>query len=349
MRLEWLTSWSEIQDPAFMEQWAKWATIGNTYPFYDPDISTAYIQAYQTKKRLKPRFLVIYDANLPLLMWPMVISTSSWKDGYVRFFEPLGADRFDYHDPVLMGGDVFMSNIHLWKSFFDEIAKFDGYDCINIPRIHTSLTCNSFVPTELAPYIPLDRYANYKDLMRNIHKGLRQDLGRQIRRLQSMGDLKLEVYGPDTGHDVVNRVFCQWIAAKDAQWPGTIKHEVYYRALVDNGLSSGTVHLSSLSMAGVNISWHIGFVKGKRYFYYSPAYSFNFKNYSPGKVHLAYLVDCALDAGCTHFDLMRGNERYKSMWTNFAEKLFGHNAEMKRFGNRIRNGIGKVLKKLRGC
>ena len=64
-----------------------------------------------------------------------------------------------------------------------------------------------------------------------------------------------------------------------------------FRYLIDDMLETGLIHFSVLKCGDDPIHWHYGFLHDSRLHWYKPTYSVAWANYSPGKVHVAYLIE----------------------------------------------------------
>ena len=75
--------------------------------------------------------------------------------------------------------------------------------------------------------------------------------------------------------------------------------------------SAGILQLSFLTINGKNAAGYLCFDVAGRMWVYNSGFSPGFGYYSPGWVLLGYLIQHAINNGKTHFDFMRGDEKYK--------------------------------------
>ena len=71
------------------------------------------------------------------------------------------------------------------------------------------------------------------------------------------------------------------------------------------------LQLSFLTINGEKAAGYLCFDYGGRIWVYNSGFRPDFQYYSPGWVLLSYLIQHAIEQGSTHFDFMRGDERYK--------------------------------------
>lgn len=71
-----------------------------------------------------------------------------------------------------------------------------------------------------------------------------------------------------------------------------------------------------------------------------------FENLSPGKIHLFRLVEYAINNGFAIFDHLRGDENYKTGWTNKTQKLYRFFVENGRPISKVKNTLCNLKAKL---
>lgn len=79
------------------------------------------------------------------------------------------------------------------------------------------------------------------------------------------------------------------------------------------------LHISVQMDRDTAISSYISFVQDRTFYYYLSGINPSYRTCSPGLAHLGALVDGAIRSGSVRFDLLRGEEEYKSRWST------GHN------------------------
>jgi CelD/BcsL family acetyltransferase involved in cellulose biosynthesis len=144
-----------------------------------------------------------------------------------------------------------------------------------------------------------------------------------MRRLRDRGDVCLRVFGHvDLGdareelQGLFNAHRQEWRSR--GQRSPFEAHEIrlFYERLLGDLLPSGVLHLSVLRTGRVSVSWHFGFECHGVLHYYKPAFSPDYANLSPGKVHLAMLIEEGIRRGWSRIDLGPGMENYKLLWTS---------------------------------
>ena len=83
------------------------------------------------------------------------------------------------------------------------------------------------------------------------------------------------------------------------------------RAFAGWAFDQGLLALSFLTIDYKKASAYLCFDYKERIYVYNSGYDINFASYSPGWVHLAYLIQDAIKNSKKYFDFMRGDETYK--------------------------------------
>lgn len=148
----------------------------------------------------------------------------------------------------------------------------------------------------------------------------RTDVRRQRKRLAMKGNVVLwEPAQIDTAQKLLEEFFI----VHDDKWlsqgqPGRFqddRQQEYYRAIVKRLWGRG-LHFSALRCGDVNVSFGLGFVSAGWIQWYRPTYRRDYENFSPGKIHIAFLVEEVCKRGWNGIDFLQGDEKYKLQWAN---------------------------------
>ena len=143
---------------------------------------------------------------------------------------------------------------------------------------------------------------------------LRGDIRRQIRRLGEMGTLRFVEYA--SVKDIPENLFEQFMEAHRQKWPNAYKAPHFHERLVAACGVDGPIHFSVMMLDETPIAWHLGFEYQGVYYYYMPAGNPEYLKQSPVKIHLYHLILRAIEKGYTLYDHLRGDETYKSGWSD---------------------------------
>jgi CelD/BcsL family acetyltransferase involved in cellulose biosynthesis len=76
------------------------------------------------------------------------------------------------------------------------------------------------------------------------------------------------------------------------------------------------LHFSTVRCGSTNVGYHFGFVAGTWLQWYTPTYRLEFGGFSPGKIHVAMLIEQACRLKWKGLDFLQGGEPYKYLWSN---------------------------------
>lgn len=83
------------------------------------------------------------------------------------------------------------------------------------------------------------------------------------------------------------------------------------KAIIHWAFEAGFLELSFLTINHKKAAGYLCFDFNKKIYVYNSGFSTDFQYYSPGWVLLSLLIQHAIETGKTHFDFLRGDEKYK--------------------------------------
>lgn len=272
------------------------------FSFLNYDIHKIWFQTYKDLN-LKVNIIVIYKNGNPILLIPFYLQ-SKWLLKIYTFF---GNYEFDYknilcdYEKFHKVSDLIYSKLSLYFSnnlyiillnsisdkftydFFNNLFKYNLKGKYNI--------CSS-CESELNSCIPK------KIKKRNI----------ALRRKYKI--IYKRVFPKDP---IFNSILSKLFILKNKQYDKSnsrkmpIKRQLFYEELSKLGIA----HLSYLEINGNLASIHLGILQGKTFSYILPAYENDLSKFSPGWVHMEYLINECRENNISNFDLTIGNESYK--------------------------------------
>lgn len=321
----WTDDWNQIYGSEYKTKWLKLFDSAqrakSSSPFFHPDIVRAWLESEGGLKRFKPMFLNAVIPGKASVLLPMVCRVSGWKQGYIRRLRPCGDRFFDYHDPLFSSVDENISlDGQFWLRLGIEIKSKMGVACdeFELPRVRSSSHDSESKVWELsdkAPYVRLEKYSSFENYFSSRKSAFRGDVLRQIRRLRAEGELTFDILGPPDGEDAK-----RWLPffqnLRSEKYPASPLPPDYMLNLFTHANARSVLHCSLIRLNGRPISLHLGFYCGKTLFWYLPVYDKEFASFSPGKIHLYMAVKWLFENSGEAFDFMRGQESYKSDWTD---------------------------------
>jgi CelD/BcsL family acetyltransferase involved in cellulose biosynthesis len=318
--IKFVRSFDEIQSGSFKAHWQKNIEKAEiNHVFFHPSLCLGWLDAYRPIRKIEPLFCLAIRGDIQIF-FPLVLWKQNWKNAYRKLIIPVGYSDFDYHDPIV-SRDLSQEE---WHSFYSVLLVYlksgFNYDSIYLNGIHTAINKEHWSKEkDFAPYCNLEKFSNPEQYLKSLSTSLRGDIRRQIRRIEEQGPLDLQQISniPEALGELP--FFLKYHSEK---WPGSYKAPGFHSNLLKYGLGSGTVNFSVLKCGSENISWHLGFMHNKTFYYYMPVINPLYEKYSPGKIHLFKLIEYSIINGYKIFDHLRGDENYKAGWTDSYSKLY---------------------------
>lgn len=339
-KVELYRSWDEVDSPGFAEQWRHWMEHApDAHVFYHPAILKAWTDTYRLLQDISPLYCVARKKDITVFL-PLVLWRRNYKNAFLRLLVPAGFSDYDYHDPLICGQATEEDIASFWevveKTVFDH--KTIIYDEISLSGMRFSGKSDKWCTEEdVSPYLELSEHKDYRHFLSSLKGGLRQDLGRRERRMAENGSLEFHCYGISEQNEAL-QALPVFLDAHRQRWPNAYKANDLHKNILVYGLSEGVVHFSELRYNDTPISWHFGFLFKSRFYHYMPASSHDekYRNFSPGKIHLSYLIRESISGEVKRFDFLKGAHPYKNEWTNLKMGLFRFSYKSRKLNSMLR-------------
>jgi CelD/BcsL family acetyltransferase involved in cellulose biosynthesis len=339
-RFDWITNWDEIWSEPFLARWNAWMRDSPTsHVFFHPTLVRVWVETYMPLRRMEPRFLVAKKDSCTAFL-PMVLWRRNWKNAFQRLLIPVGYSDYDYQDPIFVGDTGDDVRQGFWKELPLAICRDLGYDydTMELTGIRESVACSEgfVMQGDLCPWCDLSGFSDGESFLQSLSKSLRGDIRRQECRMSEMGEISYHVFHAGD-ISTANETLDSFLRAHTSRWPQAYKPPGFHSRLIRLGLPAGVVHFSFLKVGANVVAWHLGFVHALRFYYYMPAHKTEYAKVSPGKILLYYCVRDAIQSRLKVFDHLRGEENYKTGWTNRSERLHRLLCPNTKFASRLRN------------
>ena len=149
----------------------------------------------------------------------------------------------------------------------------------------------------------------------------RSSLRRKARKLDKLGDVEVGHYSDAAD---INPWLEDFFAQHVRRWDGTkfpslflsTANRNFFRDLVKNFSGSGLLIFTRITVDKTPVALHCGFVSEGDFIWYKPTFNPEFSKVSPGEVMMRELFLMASDLGATGFDFTRGDEAFKTRFSN---------------------------------
>jgi CelD/BcsL family acetyltransferase involved in cellulose biosynthesis len=248
----------------------------------------------------------------------------------------LGDEQNDYNDILICKKNIpqNISISDLWGVAFEKFPKYDFLNLNNIPEINFYLNNNTSFSSLIINESNKSHFTHLPsniDLLMNTkkRKKIKNDIQRQIKRLNELGDLKFEIIDdPNLCKEYTNILINQKRERfKNTSVPDSLKNEYvrnFYINVFEDDLLKRNCHLSILKLNNEVIACHWGIINNNVFYYLMPTFDNNYSNYSPGKILIYYLMNWAIENRIKFFDFTIGSEDYKKDWSDNQMILYQH-------------------------
>jgi hypothetical protein len=271
------------------------------------------------------------------ILFPLEGTKAGWGSLWRNQLVGLGgAYNIDFQDP-LVSGPLWTSEecrlfwIHLFRYLRNAAPEYNQVLLYRLRADYVHQSCNPSV-TNVAPYLDLRGLYSFTELLQRCNRNHRGDVQRQIRRLREKGEIFLKVFTPNEQDEALVEL-TRFFVAYDRQWAPhgphmfqTASGRLFLEQILLHFLPTTWLHFSVLRCGIHSIHWHIGFLFKGRLYWYKLAYDHSWKTYSPGKVHLALLIEACIKDSIPFFDFLYGGEAYKYSWKPLDIPLLGISA-----------------------
>ena len=314
----------------------------SSHVFFHPIVAKIWVDTYVPLRKMAPLFIWGESRNGNKVFLPLVLWERDWKGAFVHSIIPIGYSDYDYHDPLFQNEPSEEELSSFWKELKALLNSYRADEILlNGFRDRSIISCKGeWKRGEICPNLDLTKIKSEETLMAFFSTKLRGDIRRQIRRLGEMGTLRYIEYA--SVKDIPNGLFEEFMEAHRQRWPNAYKAPHFHERLVAACSLDGPIHFSTLMLDDTPIAWHLGFEYQGVYYYYMPAGNPDYQKQSPVKIHLYYLIARAINKGYVLYDHLRGDETYKSGWSDGFQYVNDMLIHSPRVSSKIKHGLVKL-------
>ena len=349
MTYKWITDWETIWSETFQSQWLDWMEHSeNAHVFFHPAMAKAWVDTYMPIRNIRPLFCIATQGDTTIFL-PLVLWKKNWKNAFINAIVPVGHSDFDYHNPIVIGDISSMEWNSFWTDLYIEIqshwkGKFDLFEIDGIKESFSG-SPQFWELSDECPYIDLKPYDTYEAFLGYFKSKQRNDVQRQIRRLEEEGAFVFEVLGREQKSEIL-AILPTLLHNHTLRWPNAYKAPNYHYNLVSNALDNNLLHFSQITIDGKSICWNISFVYKKTYYFYMPIYVEKYANFSPGKLNMFLCIADIISKNYEIFDLLRGAEEYKNKLPVQNDAIFHYIVKNNTFFSRIKDSLLQLRERI---
>lgn len=323
--IRWERDWRRIWQGDVFEKWERAFhpdSRSRTTPFGHPLVQKAWVDT-TSADRYDPFLLVATHDDGREALHLFVRARGVHARAPSKELRSAGGDFFDYTEPVVLPGADGNTDLDdsFWSALKADLTPRKGawFDVFEMPRVRAqSLGGVTAGASEVALSVRLDAYDSFDAYVAGRSKKLRAHFRRTAKRLADLGEVRLRVFDPTEVDEVLGWI-PNLIREKEDKYAiagSGGAFEAYLSRLAIAGMASGLVRCSTLTLDGRAVSWSIDFVHNKTFYAYVTGFDPEFAAFGVGHLHALRQVEAAFDEGIAVFDLLWGDERYKSRWTD---------------------------------
>ena len=278
--------------------------------------------------------LLIEDKNKILAIAPFAYSKYSFLGfGNLKKISFAGSDETDYTSFILRE-----KKIKFLELFFDYLNNHIDWDYLELKDIsETSASAHLLrrIPTQkqykhwdervcnLCPYVPLP--SSMDVLIKGLGQSKRRNLRRYLRKLKENYHVELKKYN-EVGS--VKEAMETFIRLHQKRWesegkPGGFKNPSFRSFHIDVAKcfdEKGWLGLYFLTANDEPIAAEYNFEHNQKSYNYLPGWDVEYSQYRVSDLTKMHIIENCIQKGLKEYDMMRGDEPYKSEWTTLARK-----------------------------
>lgn len=162
-----------------------------------------------------------------------------------------------------------------------------------------------------APYVPLT--GDYEAYLAGLNKKQRHEIRRKLRNVEgSLAEIGFYHVEDQKQLAAETEAFIDMMA-QDPNKREFLSDAMqqHLRNTVQTAFDAGWLQLSFFTLDGHKAAAHLSFYYDRRLWLYNSGWEWEYREYSPGWVHLAHLIQWCVENDATELDFMRGDEDYK--------------------------------------
>ncbi len=302
------------------------AATGSRNVFLTHPWCSAWCEAFSRDGDL--RILCFHDGSRLAAIAPLVVS----RNLGLRTLRFIGSEDADYLGILALPGDLesVVAQLLDWiwnvRSEWD-VAQFRDIDqeLLELCRAHCPAgILSAWRMSETCPYISINcTWTEFTKQRKERFKRLRQTVNKCLRS----GKVEF-CYAEEPGL-TPEAIETEIGAIQQDSWKATQgrtmfrpEKRAFWRAVLRTMLPAGTTTCCFLRVNDQPAAFAFGFRFGSKYYYYCTGFREQYRVLSVGSVVTQHVIQDAFDQGLREFDLMRGDEAHKDLWTSEARHSY---------------------------
>lgn len=262
-------------------------------------------------------------------------STKLIRLAHIRALEFLGTGSVgsDYLDIIARRGkevevlDILVEYLQREKFVLDlkQLAKDASLAFQLAARLEHQHWNRSEIHTNVCPFIDLAGH-NWQSFQAGLGPKHRYNFHRRLKNLYHEFDARFECI---VSEDRRSAALAALVALHNRRMQerggsdGLHSSELvgFHEELTGLALARGWLRLFVLTLNNEKAAALYGFMYGKKFYFYQSGFDPRYSPYSVGLVTMGMTIEAAIEDGAEEFDLLHGDEKYKSLWAKKQRDL----------------------------
>lgn len=297
------------------------------HPFLSHDWVLSWWESFGEGRKLN--ILLVSDGEELIGIAPLMISRGRMYGVPVRELGFLYNDhtpRFDF----IVARDHAAVCEAVWRHVYDQRDEWEvmklcqlvagSGTLTELSRLATTSKCPVGTwPSTESPYLRLT--GSYADYFASLHKGVRLNLKRRMKRLEEQGPVDFERL---SATEEIDDALAEAFRMEAATWKGAAgtaiacrpEFQKFYSLVALRAAQRGTLYLTFLRLGGKRIAFDLSLIYQKTLFKLKPGYSPEYHACSPGQQLTSMTVRDAFAQGLKEVDFLGAADQWKLSWSN---------------------------------
>ena len=303
-------------------------------------------------EKRKLMVLTAEEENEVLAIAPLMLSKYRLPGfGTIRKIEFLGTRHSDYNNFI-----ISKKENECIRHMLDYLYETEDWDWIELKEMPENINYSKQLFADsslkldikervcnLCPYVALPK--TFESLKKTFSRNLRQNLSRYSRKIQENHNVDLKRF--DEAGFSVKEAMDIFVRLHELKWksegkPGAFVEDSFRNFHVDVAESlaqNGWLTLYFLMADDEPVSCQYNFMYEQKMYYYLAGFLPQYSSYSVGTLTIMLILKRCIESGLNEYDFMRGDEAYKTMWTNKFRRNFEIRLVPKNIQSRFYNWV----------
>lgn len=177
---------------------------------------------------------------------------------------------------------------------------------------------HTHLSSQICPYMSIP--PSLEELQSTLSSRLRNTIKRKLKKAEKAGI----TFSSETQPTEIEQQMLSLFDLHQKRWQsndhsGSFSKEgirSFHLDIAKYNLPKNSLVLFTLKQAGKTIAILYSFKHNNKIYYYQSGFDPDYSEYSPGTILMWKAIEHSMENGLEHFDFLRGDEGYKSLWTN---------------------------------